>query len=342
MTRALFVGLSTLDIVQLVDHVPAPNQKVVASDFLVAAGGPAANAAVAFAHLGGRPTLVTALPDHPLSAVLADDLTACGVEVQVASSYPGPPITASILVTQATGERAVVSPSNAATSAPALPPAVRQGRFRRETGPDALLEGLGVAGLGVGLGGVGVVLLDGYFRELAGPVVEQARRAGIPVLLDAGSAKPYTDEVVAMADVVVASEDFAPCGTDGSPDEVFAYLADAGVRFAGITRGGRSILYRTPSGGGEVEVDAVPVADTLGAGDFFHGALAWQIATKGLDDARFAEDLRAAAQVAGSSLGTFGTRAWLTTAPGHKAPGQPTPGEQAPNATTPDQDAASS
>jgi sugar/nucleoside kinase (ribokinase family) len=51
--------------------------------------------------------------------------------------------------------------------------------------------------------------------------------------------------------------------------------------------------------------------DTLGAGDFFHGALAFRIASMGLDDARFADDLAYAARVAGESLASFGTRAWL-------------------------------
>jgi hypothetical protein len=35
------------------------------------------------------------------------------------------------------------------------------------------------------------------------------------------------------------------------------------------------------------------------------------MASMGLDDARFADDLAYAARVAGESLGSFGTRAWL-------------------------------
>ena len=46
--RGLFVGLVTLDVVYLTDHPPTRNQKIVASDYTVAAGGPATNAAVAF------------------------------------------------------------------------------------------------------------------------------------------------------------------------------------------------------------------------------------------------------------------------------------------------------
>lgn len=41
--EGLFVGLCTLDVIQLVDHVPAPDEKLTAREQTVAAGGPAAN-----------------------------------------------------------------------------------------------------------------------------------------------------------------------------------------------------------------------------------------------------------------------------------------------------------
>ena len=72
--RAIFAGLATLDVIQLVNRLPHPNEKVAALDFLLAAGGPAANAAVAFAACGGAPCLVTALPEHPLTGTVTDDL----------------------------------------------------------------------------------------------------------------------------------------------------------------------------------------------------------------------------------------------------------------------------
>jgi sugar/nucleoside kinase (ribokinase family) len=285
--RAIFAGLATVDIVQLVERLPRANEKVAALDFLVAAGGPAANAAVAFAHCGGEALLVTALPAHALTALIVSDLEGHGVVVSAAASYAGAPITASIMVTRATGERAVVSPTGTATNANPLPSALP------------------------GLEGVGAVLLDGYFRAIGLPLARAARVRGIPVILDAGSHKHYTDEVVAAVDVAVVSHDFAPQGTDGNTDAVFAYLRGRGVTHAAITRGERETLYITPSGAGSVAVRQVDVVDTLGAGDFFHGALTYRIASKGLDDARFADDLAYAARVAGESLGSFGTRAWL-------------------------------
>lgn len=291
--RAVFAGLATLDIVQLVERLPYPDEKVAALDFLVAAGGPAANAAVAFAHCGGEALLVTVLPAHAITALIVSDLEGHGVDVSVAAGYEGAPITASIMVTQATGERAVVSPTGTATNA--------------NPAPTFELPGLD----GADASRVGAVMLDGYFRAVGLPLARAARQRGIAVILDAGSHKHYTDEVVAAVDVAVVSHDFAPPGTDGNTEAVFAYLRGLGVTHAAITRGERDILFVTPSGGGSVPVDRVDVVDTLGAGDFFHGALAYRIASLGLDDARFADDLAYAARVAGESLGSFGTRAWL-------------------------------
>ena len=109
--RVVFAGLCTWDVVHLVTRLPSPDEKVAALDFFTAAGGPATNAAVACAHLGSRPTLVTALPSHPVTSLIADDLAGCGVELAIAAGYEGPPISASIMVTASTGERAIVSRS---------------------------------------------------------------------------------------------------------------------------------------------------------------------------------------------------------------------------------------
>ena len=224
-----------------------------------------------------------------VDGVVDEGALADGVELAIAAGYEGPPISASIMVTASTGERAIVSPTSAAT--------------------DLLLEGGHVLDTHNTL----CVLVDGYFPSISLPIAREAREHGIPVVLDAGSSRPYTDEFLASVDVVVASAVFRPPGTDGSPEAVFAYLRARGVMRAAITRGGDSILYMCPGGSGEVVVPPVEeVVDTLGAGDFFHGALAHRIATLGLNGDRFPADLEFAASVVAESITSFGTRAWLT------------------------------
>ena len=67
MAQGIFVGLSTIDVVYRVNRFPTPNSKVAAQSQDVFVGGPATNAAIAFAHLGGKPALVTAAGRHALA-----------------------------------------------------------------------------------------------------------------------------------------------------------------------------------------------------------------------------------------------------------------------------------
>jgi len=294
--RILCVGLATLDVIQLVERMPESNEKVVALDSLIAAGGPAANAAVAAAHVGSDVTLLTALADHPGAGIIRADLEAHAVTVS-AMPTDAPPVVASILVTAGSGDRAIVSPTSSASAlasgseAPSL----------TEAQIDAALEG------------VTAVHLDGYYPSLAIPVAAAARARGILVLLDAGSHKAHTEQVLAHVNVAVVSGDFAPPGVNADPVGVLAYLADHGIAFAAVTRGPRAIAFRAPATRGGVAVDPVTVEDTLGAGDFFHGALAHAVARHGISEANFPQDLAWASRVAGASLGSFGTRAWLTS-----------------------------
>lgn len=64
--QGLFVGLINLDLIYLVKHLPQANQKVVASDYAVAAGGPATNAAVTFSQLGNQGAVLGVLGAHPI------------------------------------------------------------------------------------------------------------------------------------------------------------------------------------------------------------------------------------------------------------------------------------
>ncbi|MEU6607261.1 PfkB family carbohydrate kinase [Streptomyces shenzhenensis] len=285
----LFVGLCTLDVVQLVDHVPGPDEKLTAHDQLVAAGGPAANAAAGFAHLGGRARLLTGLGRHPLALTAAADLTALGVTVDdLAAGTAEPPAVSSVLVTAASGRRAVAS-TNA-------------GRHRL-TAPD---------GLGALVAGCDIVELDGHHMELAIAVARAARAAGRPTVLDGGSWKEGTQTLLSSVDVAVCSADFRPPGAR-TPARTLAYLHEQGVTWAAVSGGAAPLVWSGPDGQGVVEVPPTAVADTLGAGDFLHGAFAYHWASVAERDRadHFAVALAQAAEVASHSCATFGTRSWM-------------------------------
>ncbi|MHC3473178.1 PfkB family carbohydrate kinase [Streptomyces sp. 7R007] len=289
--RGLFVGLCTLDVIQLVDHAPAPNEKLTAAEQTVAAGGPAANAAAAFSRLGGAARLLTAVGRHPLGVAATADLTGLGVSVSdLAADAADPPAVSSILVTAATGDRAVAS-SNAT-------------KYR--LGPPDDLDALVAA--------CDVVEFDGHHMRLAQAAARAARAAGRLTLLDGGSWKDGTTELLASTDVAVCSADFHPPGT-GTPAETLRFLREHGVAWCAVSRGGQPLVWCGPDGGGTVDVPVVRVADTLGAGDVLHGALAYHLPPRErLTPERFAAALREATALASRACASFGTRAWMREA----------------------------
>ncbi|MFJ9248506.1 PfkB family carbohydrate kinase [Streptomyces sp. NPDC101776] len=284
----LFVGLCTLDVIQLVDHAPGPNEKLTARDQVVAAGGPAANAAVAFGHLGGTATLLTAIGRHPLGAGVVADLNALGVTVRdLAADSTRPPAVSTVLVTASTGERAVASTN--ATAHRLAPP----------DDLDALVAACDL------------VEFDGHHMQLAVAAARSARAAGRKTLFDGGSWKPGTENLLPLLDVAVCSADFHPPGTR-TPADTLRFLRDHGVGWSAVSRGADPVLWAGPDGEGTIEVPTVHVADTLGAGDVLHGALAHHLALQDrLTSEGFTEALRTAATVASRATGSFGTRVWM-------------------------------
>lgn len=282
---ALFVGLCTLDVIQLVDHVPARNEKIAALRQTIAAGGPATNAAVTCSYLGGSATLLTGIGSHPLAAGIRADLTAHGVTIlDVDQDYAEPPTVSSIMVTESTGERAVVS-TNA---------------VGRDLRPPDNLDAL--------VADATVVELDGHHIGLARAVAQQAAAAGRVTLFDGGSWKPGTADLLPYLDVVVCSADFHPPGVS----DTLRFLLNNGVSFAAVTSGPGPIRWHTGDDSGELAVPAATVADTLGAGDVLHGALAYALRQNpALTTEVFVSALAFAAGVATRSCASFGTRSWM-------------------------------
>lgn len=287
--EGLFVGLCTLDVIQLVDHAPASNEKLTAREQVIAAGGPAANAGVAFSYLGGTARLLTAIGSHPLGVGVAADLDTLGVTVSdLAADSPEPPTVSSVLVTASTGERAVASTN--ATGHRLAPP----------DDLDALVAACDI------------VELDGHHMELAISAARAARAAGRTTLFDGGSWKTGTQDLLPLIDVAVCSADFHPPGAI-TPMATLRFLREHGVVWSAVSGGAGPIRWAGPGGEGTVDVPVVEVADTLGAGDVLHGALAHQLATRGGSPTSegFVEALSEAAVVASRACASFGTRAWM-------------------------------
>jgi sugar/nucleoside kinase (ribokinase family) len=282
----------TLDVVQTLDALPGPDQKVVADGLDVRFGGPAANAAATAVALGVPTRLVTAIGTGPVADLVRAGLRDAGVEVvDLAAGTAATPPVSTVLVTRATGERAVVSVNG--TGSPDLGAAAR-----------AVLDG-------GALDGATAVLVDGHHLGAAVPVAAAARHAGVPVALDGGSWKPGLGDLLAHVDHAVLSADFRLSEAD--EDVLAAVAARWPVRSVARSAGGGALRYLERDGvEARVEVVAVPpgeVVDTLGAGDVLHGALAAELAR----GAGIAAALRVGTRWATESVRHPGALGWAAT-----------------------------
>ncbi|MEV0296220.1 PfkB family carbohydrate kinase [Nocardia sp. NPDC050710] len=284
MATPLFVGLSTLDIAYSVDTYPHEDTKTQARDQFLGAGGPAANAAVACAILSGEsPLFITALGRHRLADIVRRDLD--DHNVRVVDTTPDradePPVS-SIVVARQSQSRTIVSLDGSRITAVF----------------DAALD--------VHVHGRANLLIDGHYPDLALGIVDSARRAGVPVVLDAGRWKPVHDQLLPLVDIVICSEAFRPPGFAGDDVQLLDYIRARGPEHAAITRGPDPVLYSTGSRSGSIAVAAVDAIDTLGAGDILHGAFCHYHAI----GHGFIGSLERASAVATLSCRSFGTRRW--------------------------------
>ena len=217
---ALFAGLTTLDVLHRLDHVPDPGLKVTSTDFTMAAGGPATNAAVTYAALeaaarslstdeavagspdpatrADAPLLLTALGEGPVSAFLAADLATAGVRVLDATvaaptptGTPGLPASAASSPAEAAAPTIHPTPADERNAAQASAP--------REPAVSSIIEhpsGRMVASTNARLDAdparvaadlperVGVVLIDGHNPALA----QAALTLGVP---EVGGEDPF-------------------------------------------------------------------------------------------------------------------------------------------------------
>ncbi len=282
MKTGLFLGLGTLDLIYLAQQPPGENQKVVASDCTIAAGGPAANAAVTFSYLGNRAIWAGVLGTHAIAQLIKNDLAEYNVRIiDLGLRRSDQPPVSSIIVTQGTGERSVISIN-----------ATKSQVDTQTINPDILTS-------------VNIVLIDGHQILASTQIAKIANSQNIPMVLDGGSWKPGLDKILPFIEWAICSDNFHPPNCY-NPEEVFAYLSAAGIPNIAITRGEKPILYLSNGNYGSLEIPQIQATDTLGAGDIFHGAFCHYILQK-----KFTDSLSAAAKIAGDSCQEFGTRSWI-------------------------------
>ncbi len=244
------IGMSCVDLNFLVEHHPSENEKVRATRFSVAGGGPAANAAVCVARLGGRSGLAASLGTDPLGENEVNSLRAEGVDTTFVDRSLETTALAAVIAKE-DGKRSVVSHAN-----------------RCLQGLKQPVEQLTTK----------VILADGHQPIIAQQAIDRFADSATKVVLDAGSAHEGTRMLAGKVDYLVASENFATSvsGSNDRTDQLNKLSELCG--HVVITYGEGGLVWHRPDGRGQLNAFEVESVDETGAGDAFHAGFAFSLA----------------------------------------------------------------
>jgi len=285
MYKGCFLGLTTYDIIYEVDKYPEANEKKVALEQLTSSGGPATNAAITFSLLGGKSFLLSVIGKGPFAQLVRDELFLYKVNsIDLDPNAPNSLPFSSIIIQKDTGNRSVVSINSVKTEAKILPENIFQNNLD-------------------------IVLVDGHQMDLSREICATAKERTIPCVLDGGSWKAGTENLLPYIDYAICSENFLPPKCSSSKD-VISFLRDLGIEKIAITRGEKAIIMAANGREEEIRISqASQIRSTLGAGDVFHGAFCYFILAL---NGNFSLALQKAAQVATLSCQYLDARQWAT------------------------------
>jgi sulfofructose kinase len=254
MTLVTCVGLAVQDLVFTMDMPVLSGEKNFASGLHAVGGGPAANAAVAVACLGGRATLVSALGRDAIGDEIIMELGTFGVDCGQVRRVDAPSPLSAVIIEQ-NGDRTIVNRTDPELWSRATPPT-----------PDDLA-------------GSDAVLVDVRWIDGAVAASRIASHLGIPCVVDVDlTDEVVPDELLKTATHLVFSQAAFEQRAWSASEGAVAALARQTGSFVAVTLGSDGVVWS--AGGDSSRMKAYPVdaVDTLAAGDVFHGAFALGVA----------------------------------------------------------------
>jgi sulfofructose kinase len=243
------LGLNAMDTICILPAFPQPNTKTHLREVRVEPGGQVATAMITCARLGLAARYIGSVGDDSWGKAQIASLRQENLELHVREVEGVPSQIALILLEDGIGERTVLWKRDAALQYPV-------GELPRDLITTAK-----------------VLHLDGCDRAAALQAARWAREAGMKVVIDIDEIyDDSTHELLRLVDYLIASSEFAE-----DPRE----LADRyGCSVVGITRGADGAVFADGDRLIRSSAFRVPVADTTGAGDVFHGAFIYGLIQK--------------------------------------------------------------
>ncbi|MDJ0783213.1 MAG: PfkB family carbohydrate kinase [Desulfosarcinaceae bacterium] len=285
--EVLVIGRNCVDHIAVTERLPRENTKAPMLAHHMEGGGQGGTSACAIARLGGLATLVGKVGGDAGGEFCRRRLEDFGVACEHLETVSGKPTAqAHIWVTRTNGNRTILyTPSE-------LPPIAGDATLRQMCRRAA------------------VVLLDPEVTYLAAFLAGIARPRGL-LVYDAERWRPGIRQMMAAADYFVPSADFFDAPELGLQRGSWIHRLEALRKRVGghlvVTRGEAGAFYFDGDRLWQVAAPTVAVADTIGAGDVFHGALALALARSTPVD----EAVKLAVAAASLSCRGYGGRAGL-------------------------------
>jgi sulfofructose kinase len=244
------LGQACVDYLGNLNAYPQEDGKVELTDLHIRCGGPASTALVTLTRLGISTAFLGSLSDDPFGKKILNNLKREKVGVSYLKITPGYTSQfAFITVTKESGKRTIF--------------------WHRGTVPH-----LGKNDVDIGQFQKARILhTDGLMIEASIEAARQARGRGMTVVMDAGTMRKGSKDLVELVDILIASETFsAPLvGANASHEIALHALMELGPRQVVITLGARGSIGLNDQGTFHQEAFQVSAVDTTGAGDVYHG-----------------------------------------------------------------------
>ena len=288
------IGKPCVDMIAVVDKMPAAGSGAGIIDFSRQGGGNVATALVAAARLGASAAMVGLCGTCVHSKAIREDFTYNNVDISRLKTIGGGADFAFILSDLEAKNRSIIYNRG---SIPSLAKADLARDFTFISAAKFLhLEGCGVV----------EQTAAQWVRDRGGLF----RKAG-KVSVDASRYSEAMNDFLPMVDIFIGSEYYYKAAFDNDNyEENCINIAEKGPEIAVFTLGEKGCVgYSKKDGFFRAEGMKVNVVDTLGAGDVFHGAFLFGL-TKGWDAYRTA---RFANAVSAIKVGYIGGRAGIPT-----------------------------
>jgi sulfofructose kinase len=248
------LGVSTLDLLMVVDEFPDRESVQRAEVSLLQGGGPVATALVAVARLGGRAAVLDKLGDDWRGELILREFEREGVATEHAAVSSGRSSSiASILVRKRDGARTITySPGDA-----------------EELLDDDIAEEV--------IASSRILHLNGRHLAACFAAARAARTNGVLVSFDGGAHRYRSElrELLAMSDICIVARDFAfAFSREDRVDASAAAMLETGPGIVVVTAGteGSWVFAKDADAFHQPALETDRVVDTTGAGDAYHGA----------------------------------------------------------------------